>query len=213
MFYLDFLRGLHERLAPRTYLEIGVAQGHSLALSRCRSVGIDPAFAVDQELLAPTSLLRRTSDAYFAGLERAGERPFDRLPIDLAYIDGMHHFEYAVRDFISIERYSHAPAWSRSTTSFPATSRRPPREASRRGPAMSSGSSPPFQPIVPTWQTPGRYDAHRHSARDAARPIQPRACKRASTTSSAITCRPIRSPSRARSWRGRTQSQARTRSP
>ena len=105
MFYLDFLRGLHERLAPRTYLEIGVAQGHSLALSRCRSVGIDPAFAVDQELLAPTSLLRRTSDAYFAGLERAGVRPFGRVPIDLAYIDGMHHFENALRDFIGVERY------------------------------------------------------------------------------------------------------------
>jgi hypothetical protein len=105
VFYLDFLRGLHERLAPRTYLEIGVAQGHSLALSRCRSIGIDPEFAVDQELLAPTRLFRRTSDAYFAGLERAGVCPFGRVPIDLAYIDGMHHFEYALRDFVGIERY------------------------------------------------------------------------------------------------------------
>lgn len=105
MFYLDFLRGLHERLRPRTYLEIGVAQGHSLALSRSRSVGIDPEFAVDQQIVAPTSLLRMTSDQYFAGLERAVARPFAELPIDLAYIDGMHHFEYALRDFIGVERY------------------------------------------------------------------------------------------------------------
>jgi hypothetical protein len=106
VFYLDFLRVLHERLAPRTYLEIGVAQGHSLALSRCRSIGIDPGFAVEQELRAPVSLLRCTSDEYFGALERASARPFGRLPIDLAYIDGMHHFEYALRDFIGIERYA-----------------------------------------------------------------------------------------------------------
>ncbi len=105
MFYLDFLRGLHERLAPRTYLEIGVAQGHSLALSRCRSIGIDPEFAVNQQIVAPTSLVRMTSGEYFERLGRHGARPFRELPIDLAYIDGMHHFEYALRDFIGVERY------------------------------------------------------------------------------------------------------------
>jgi hypothetical protein len=106
MFYLDFLQGLHERLLPRTYLEIGVAHGHSLALSRCRSIGIDPAFEVDQELAAPVSLIRCTSDAYFAQLAQEGTKPFGELPIDLAFIDGMHHFERALRDFIGIERHS-----------------------------------------------------------------------------------------------------------
>ena len=106
MHYLEFLAALHERLAPRTYLEIGVADGHSLALSRCRSIGIDPDFYVDQELLGAVSLHRRTSDEYFSGLGTDGVTPFGELPIDLAYIDGMHHFEYALRDFIAIERYS-----------------------------------------------------------------------------------------------------------
>jgi hypothetical protein len=105
MYYLEFLQALHERLAPRTYLEIGIAGGHSLALSRCRSVGIDPGFQVDQELLAPVSLIRSTSDEYFDRLEDDGRTPFEELPIDLAYIDGMHHFEYALRDFIALERY------------------------------------------------------------------------------------------------------------
>ena len=42
MYYLDFMAALHERLLPRTYLEIGVAEGHTLAVSRCASVGVDP---------------------------------------------------------------------------------------------------------------------------------------------------------------------------
>jgi hypothetical protein len=102
--YLDFLAALHERLAPRTYLEIGVAGGHSLARARCRSIGIDPAFSVDQEIIAPVSLLRCTSDEYFARLSADGGRPFGALPVDLAYVDGMHHFEFALRDFIGVER-------------------------------------------------------------------------------------------------------------
>jgi hypothetical protein len=106
MNYLDFLSALHERLIPRTYLEIGIAQGHSLALSSCRSIGVDPAFEVDQEVLAPVSLHRCTSDEYFRRLSDARESPFGELPIELAYVDGMHHFENALRDFIGIERSS-----------------------------------------------------------------------------------------------------------
>ena len=105
MFYLEFLAGLHERLAPRTYLEIGVEYGHSLALSRCRSIGIDPDAHVGQ--LSPgVSLVGSTSDDYFAELARRHRTPFGALPIDLAYIDGMHHFEFALRDFIGVERYA-----------------------------------------------------------------------------------------------------------
>jgi len=105
VFYLDFLAGLHERLAPRTYLEIGVEYGHSLALSRCRSIGIDPDAHVGQ--LGPdTSLVSSTSDDYFAELGRRDRTPFGALPIDLAYIDGMHHFEFVLRDFIGVERYA-----------------------------------------------------------------------------------------------------------
>jgi hypothetical protein len=106
MFYLEFMARLHERLAPRTYLEIGVASGHSLSLSRCRSVGIDPAYQVDQPLVAPVSLFRSTSDEYFAALSASGETPFDAAPIDLAFIDGLHHFEQALRDFVAIEGHA-----------------------------------------------------------------------------------------------------------
>jgi len=104
MNYLDFLAELHDRLQPRTYLEIGVRFGESLSLSRCESLGIDPDFEVSRELRAPTSLIRSTSDEYFASLE--GESPFRGTPIDLAFIDGMHLFEFVVKDFANVERCS-----------------------------------------------------------------------------------------------------------
>jgi hypothetical protein len=108
MHYLDFLAGLHERLRPRTYLEIGISQGHSLALSRCPSIGIDPQFCVTEGLQTPTVLVKATSDAYFARLERDRTGPFGKFPVDFAFIDGLHHFEQALRDFIGIERHAAA---------------------------------------------------------------------------------------------------------
>jgi hypothetical protein len=100
--YLEFLGGLHRALAPRTYLEIGIRTGSSLALSRSRSLGIDPDFNVREQLSSPLTLARTTSDEYFARPEPLA--PLGGLPPDLAFIDGMHLFEFALRDFINVER-------------------------------------------------------------------------------------------------------------
>jgi hypothetical protein len=110
MHYLDFIRGVHDLLSPRTYLEVGVGNGASLALSTCDSIGIDPAVALTQELAAPTELFQMTSDDYFESIAPNG--PFADRPIDLAFIDGMHLFEYAMRDFVNIERHTE---WSSVT--------------------------------------------------------------------------------------------------
>ena len=104
--YLSFLEQLHAILAPRTYLEIGVLYGHSLSKSRCRSVAIDPAYQVQQPVQGPVTLVRSTSDEYFRQLEASGLTPFGALPVDLAFVDGMHLFEYGLRDFINVERHS-----------------------------------------------------------------------------------------------------------
>jgi hypothetical protein len=102
----ELLKRLHELLEPRTYLEIGVSTGASMSRSRARSIGVDPAFHVKRELLCDLHLVRATSDEFFAR-----EHPlahFDEPLIDLAFIDGMHLAEYALRDFINTERFTHA---------------------------------------------------------------------------------------------------------
>ncbi|MGZ4593963.1 MAG: class I SAM-dependent methyltransferase [Actinomycetes bacterium] len=104
MRYLDFLRGLHDGLQPSTYLEIGIRNGGSLALSRCRSVGIDPAYNLTAEIDCDLALFRTISDEYFSRPEPMA--PFGGRPIELAFIDGLHLFEFALRDFMHVERHA-----------------------------------------------------------------------------------------------------------
>jgi predicted O-methyltransferase YrrM len=101
-----FLAALHHKLQPRTYLETGVSKGNSLALSRCRSIGIDPEFAITAEIRCDVALYREGSDEFFARPDPVAH--LQGLPIDLAFIDGMHLFEFALRDFMNIERYAAA---------------------------------------------------------------------------------------------------------
>jgi hypothetical protein len=110
MRYLEFLAGVHAALDPPTYLEIGIRRGNSLALARARSVGIDPDYDLKPQhrrLETEAALFRETSDDYFA--RRDPLEPFGGEPIALAFIDGMHLVEFALRDFINVERNAH---WS-----------------------------------------------------------------------------------------------------
>jgi hypothetical protein len=102
--YLDFLKGLHAALAPRAYLEIGLRHGHSLALAECPSLGVDPGFNLKVPLGDNVTLLEETSDEYF-GREKP-LKPLGGRRLDLAFIDGMHLSEFALRDFIGVERLS-----------------------------------------------------------------------------------------------------------
>ncbi len=101
----QLLARLHELLQPRTYFEIGVRKGRSLTLSRVPSVGVDPFFLLTHELHCDVHLVRTTSDEFFAR-----RRPFAHFPeevVDLAFIDGMHLAEFALRDLINTERHCH----------------------------------------------------------------------------------------------------------
>jgi hypothetical protein len=106
MRYVAFLDQVHSKLAPQAYLEIGVRSGTSLSLARCRTVAIDPAFAISAEIQCDLRLFRTTSDEYFNRPDPLAAT--EGRPFDLAFIDGLHLLEFALRDFIHVEHYSSA---------------------------------------------------------------------------------------------------------
>jgi Methyltransferase domain len=102
--YFHVLRRIHRHLRPRSYLEIGVSRGESLecVLPETLTLGIDPAPNLARPAPANVRIYRETSDDFFAKYSPRAE--LGGQPVELAFIDGMHHFEYALRDFINIER-------------------------------------------------------------------------------------------------------------
>jgi hypothetical protein len=104
--YLEVIRWVHQILKPSLYIEIGVEGGNSLSntLPTTKSIGIDPA---------PNPASRRngdiyamTSDKFFAKVEAgkiSGVHGYS-----LAFIDGLHTYDQALRDFINLEKLSSA---------------------------------------------------------------------------------------------------------
>jgi len=103
-YYTEILAAVHAQLKPRTYLEIGVASGKTIVLAApgTRAVGVDPAPKIGHPLGPNVRIVAATSDDFFARSDLAAL--FGDPRIDLAFIDGMHHFEFALRDFVAIER-------------------------------------------------------------------------------------------------------------
>jgi hypothetical protein len=103
--YIAWLERLYGALGPETVIEIGVFEGASLALLRPPTVaiGVDPSPAVRFPLHTATHLFAETSDEFFAHC-----RPDGLLagrPLSAAFIDGLHLYEQALRDFINLEAY------------------------------------------------------------------------------------------------------------
>ncbi len=104
--YLEVLKRLHQLLRPKSYLEIGTLSGRSLELAQCPTIAVDPWFAFDRDVLAgkPVCLFfQMTSDEFFS---QFSPRALLEREIDMAFLDGMHLAEFALRDFIQVERYS-----------------------------------------------------------------------------------------------------------
>jgi len=121
----EFLRHLHRLVRPRNYLEIGVESGPSLSLSRVPSIAIDPDFHITFPVQCDLQLVRATSDDFFARPDpihhlRSARNPLRNArrgrplvghymggtQVDLAFVDGMHQFDFVLRDFMNVERYA-----------------------------------------------------------------------------------------------------------
>src|ERR1051326_9082596 len=104
--YYTVLGWIHEILKPANYIEIGVRRGTSLRLKWPETVGIgiDPEPVLDQAPPPTTQLFATTSDEFF---QRHRLPELINAPcFVLAFIDGLHLFEQALRDFINLERYA-----------------------------------------------------------------------------------------------------------
>lgn len=99
-----FLEILHEVLSPEIYIETGVASGRTLAMAKGVGIGIDPFPNITEPLGDRTQIFSVASDDFFEHTDllriTGGQR------IDLGFVDGLHLFENALRDFINFEKYS-----------------------------------------------------------------------------------------------------------
>lgn len=102
--YLKVLEKLHEKRYS-CYFEIGSRTGSSLKLSCSPTVAIDPYFQLNGDFVGQKDfclLFQEKSDLFF-------KRPLANLSglkCELGFIDGMHLFEYALRDFINLSKIS-----------------------------------------------------------------------------------------------------------
>jgi len=102
--YLDFLGRFAPACGARSYFEIGVNIGKSLRKIDLPSVGVDPQFMFRDDIMGAKPelhLFQTTSDAFF---QTCDLKAFFPQGVDLAFLDGMHLFEFLLRDLINTEK-------------------------------------------------------------------------------------------------------------
>ncbi len=105
--YWDLLDQLTAKRRVKRYLEIGVQEGCLMSrINAEHAVGVDPFFNIRFNVAAKKrsiSLFQGTSDEFFGrgdNVKLIGGSP------DFVFLDGMHTFEYLLRDFYNTERIS-----------------------------------------------------------------------------------------------------------
>lgn len=106
--YFRMLNRLHGAIKPDWYLEVGTNSGKSLRIADCNFVSVDPKFILETPLNHPAAkemfLFQKTSDDFFA----SGFCDRNDIRFDFAFLDGLHHYEVLLRDFINAEKLMNA---------------------------------------------------------------------------------------------------------
>lgn len=100
--YRRFLAELHATSLFDWYLEVGCRSGESFAPVRSKTIAVDPFFRAEINIIGKKPALhvfQATSDDFFAG----GFLLRNDIRLSLAFLDGMHLFEFLLRDFINTE--------------------------------------------------------------------------------------------------------------
>jgi hypothetical protein len=101
--YVDFLKVLSKHLAPESYFEIGTSRGDSTAAFPCDVLCVDPNFITQVSPLGARKrsfFMQMPSDEFFR-LHKI--RQFFPSGPDICFLDGLHRFEYLLRDLINTE--------------------------------------------------------------------------------------------------------------
>ena len=103
--YVRFLSDVLTKNTFDWYLEIGCRTGRVFGASRGKSIAVDPYFLVQNNVIGVKPVLhifQKTSDDFFAS------NFLDAMNVKLSFsfLDGMHLFEYLLRDFIATEQHS-----------------------------------------------------------------------------------------------------------
>lgn len=106
--YEKVLKWIHRIVRPSLYIEIGVSRGDSLknTLPTTKLIGIDPSTKWTAEWTAHSraNIYNMTSDEFFERVQAgsiSGAQGFS-----LAFIDGLHTYDQALRDFVNLEKIS-----------------------------------------------------------------------------------------------------------
>lgn len=110
---LDLIQALMSQKGLRNYLEIGVENGRIFFRINSRfKVAVDPKFIFDagrkvgKTLLNPYNIynqyFEKTSDDFFA---QDAQRVFANTQLQLALVDGMHEYHFALRDVENALQY------------------------------------------------------------------------------------------------------------
>lgn len=106
--YVQFLAQLHQSKLFDWYFEIGTRHGDSLMHCRSKSISVDPFYKIKTKHLIGVKpelyFFQTTSDVFFEG----GFLKRNKIKLSFSFLDGMHLFEYLLRDFINAEAASNA---------------------------------------------------------------------------------------------------------
>ena len=105
--YFGTLSYIHKTLKPEVYLEIGVDNGTSINLTHpeTHAIGIDPVRKPKLKLNDNVTFYKMESDKFFAD-KAIMKKEFSQKKANMSFIDGMHLYEYVLRDFINVEKVS-----------------------------------------------------------------------------------------------------------
>lgn len=105
--YRHYIQSVVQAKTARSYLEIGVRDGEMLSMISVPSIGVDPNFNISFPITANKKqchLFQMTSDEFFRD---HCPRDILKSEIDIVFLDGLHQFEYLLRDFMNAERCCH----------------------------------------------------------------------------------------------------------